>query len=829
MGQVSTAAASDLTQSPPVQLDKRAQRHPDPPPVGFVVHPHEQHFEEYTVGGAKTMISNVFAWRLRDIDRRLLDFSWPGRNLRYCYEHDLTMAPIIDNSLQWIGDTVVGKRAQEAGQTIVSNDGKVWTWPSPYSPIYREETARYARQVTQWVMKNDPDRRVIAYLNGAEWYWHGGFDYSEPTLKEFRKWLALRYGEIGRLNETWGTQYARFEDVQAPRLFRSGNRTSQLVTFQVGECWDDASWSRKREHDISCQQGDEFEGRVTCRLQGVPESQVDLQGVWVDDKGNNLGWEWSEIVPIGNDGRYEIRWHDIAPQKAVKLWLHLKAYGTGTVTFDHWQIRRLQPDPKSLIDEDLAQTDTSNWQFVCWTGKADGKVVNDGSSAGGLQITVYPREQPYKRVTAAVTDYVEFTWEALADAIDAQAVVIKQLDPTRPVASYLGFAWALPMNWDDAMTNHSVDVTISRARSLDIIGMQLCSAKGDFHYATATIDVARKADKPIWATDLIDFTHGTHVGFAALDQLTQSCIQHGMDGVFWYCWYGTPDYNYYTGLKNEEVQALVRNAEDSINELTGRKLVTHVALVNAVVPYWLGDPGGVKNDPFDSYGWHKLLAEMQVTVDVWTPYELAHASPTALTRYSAVVLPDASFLPAKAVRLLHGFVEQGGYLITSGGTPRWDAHGVALESTLSDLPAKRVLQCEGKVGRDYLGRMKRFRVAGNTPPLFIEVEGRDQARSRGRQIQQQVREFLVSAGVQFSLDADEHRVEAALYAGEADTTLFLLRGESMPAPIAKLAVNISAQSLSVKADHGPWRSIQAANGQVVLPSFDNVCLLRWTH
>jgi hypothetical protein len=829
----------DLIRTPKADLPKRAPRKPDGPAVGFVVHPHEPHFEEYTLGGARTMLSNVVAWRMRDVDKRYVDFDWPAKNLRFCYENDLTVAPIIDNSLLWGGGSWVGRYANLKGEGIISNDGRHWTWPSPYSPIYRQETARYADEVIRWVKANDPDHRVIAYLNGAEWFWQGSFDYNPLMLDHFRESLAERYGDIAKLNEAWGTSYAGFDEAQAPRLFRAGNPTSDLVSFEVGNSWDDASWFRSRDRDIEVQPGEEFEAEALYQIKNAPANLVDIQGIWVDANGANLGWSWAEVLPDRDDGWHTLRWQDKAPPQARKLWIHLKVYGPGTVTFDHLVVRRLGPTPKVLLDDGFADAKKEGWQFASWMGKCDGRMLEEGhKDPGSLQIVIQPQEQKYGNTSAAVVDYVEFTWEALADAVEHQASVIKGLDPTRPVASYLGFAWAMPTNWDDVMCNAAIDVTCKRAKSLDIIGLQLCSAKGDFHYATATIDIARKYGKPIWATDLIDFTHGTYVGFETLDQLTQGCIQHGMDGVFWYCWYGTPDYNYYTGLKNEEIQALVHNAEDSIRELSGREIRPRVAMVNPVVPYWLGDPGGLKNDPFDSYGWYKLLSEMQLAVDVWTPYELAHAARGDLSRYRVIVLPDSQFLPMTAfMRLIQfAFAGSGGSLVVSGRPPALSPQPAESNGHLTILDMfdaggavskEQRLRFDTKAGRDYLGRMKRFRVAGNTPPLFIEVEGKEQARSQGHKTQQLLREFLRKAGVTLPLDENEHRVEAVTYEGPEDTTLFLLRGEGVQGPIVDLHVGVGSDKATVKADHGEWKPVTVKDGHVTLPGFRNVCLVRW--
>ncbi len=816
-----------IERTPSAVLETRRPRRDTPIPVGFVVHPHEPHFEDYAVGGAETMLSNVFCWRMRDIDKRMVDFAWPEKNLRYCYENDLFFAPIIDNSLLWGGSTWVGRYACRKGEGIVQANGTTMNWPSPWSPIYRRETAAYAREVTKWVKKNDPDRRAFAYLNGAEWFWPGTLDYNPLTLAEFRKSLSQCYGAIQELNKIWGTDYASFDDVEAPPLFRSGDGTSHLISFQVASSWDDAGWFLPRDQAFPCKPGEEYEADVLYKLEGMPLGQVMIQGLWLDANDQIISWCWCEDKGEVKDGWRQLYWKDKAPPNAVRLWPILKGFAPGTVTFDDFTLRRLSGSPEEIIKEYFTKASSKGWSHAVWSGKGQGRLSDKGiGGTPAVEISFETPPQKYGNTTAAVVDFVEFEWEALADAIEYQAKTIKQCDPKRPVASYLGFAWALPLNWDDAMMTSSIDVVLSRERSLDILGLQLCGAKGDFHYSTATIDVARKYEKPLWATDLIDFTHGTYVGFETLDQLTQASILHGLDGVYWYCWYGTPDYNYYTGLKDEEVRTLVANAKDTIAELSEREAVAEVALINPIVPYWLGDPDGHKNDAFDFYGLYKLLSETQVSVDVWTPYELAHAPTNALNRYRAIVLPDAPWLPDRAIQQINEYLEQNGRLILSGRHPEWDSHGAPLKEKILTNHPKSILKFDSPIGRNYLGRMKRFRVAGNTPPLFIEVEGVESARTASRPIQVQVREFLKQAGIVFPLTKIEPHLELTRYEGKKDTTLCLLRSEGIEGNIENVKVYTFVKQASLKIDHGPWIKVPVSEDHVTIPSFRNLCLVR---
>ena len=815
------------TSAPAIDLPQRMPRKADGPDVGFVVHPHEPHFADYTAGEARTMLSNAFCWRVLDVETGRFDDAFPTRNLQYCYEHDLTMAPIIDNSLMLGGSAWFGRYARMKGEGIISAEGRSWTWPSPYSPIYRRETQRYAEQVTRWVNANDPDRRVTAYVNGAEWFWQGSFDYSTPTIAAFRRRMQERYASIERLNASWGTSYASFEQADPPRLFVSGSTGSRPATFTVGPSWNDTSWALPMDQAIACEAGQTFAAELTFHVESMLPNHVDLEGVWLDAANKVIGWQPTEIQPTEVPGRYRVTWQDAAPAKARRLWPHLKTKGPGTVRFEHLSVRRTEPEAKLVLDDDFTRAADRGWQFTVWTGPGRGEVIPASSDrAAALQTSVPSAAPAYGNTTAAVVDYVEFTWEALADAINDQAAVIKRCDASRPVAGYLGFAWALPVVWDNAITNHAIDVTAVRAQALDIFGMQLCSARGDFHYATSTIDVARKYGKPMWATDLIDFTHGTYVGFETLDQLTQGCIQHGLDGVFWYCWFGTPDYNYYTGLPDEKVRELVHNAEDSIRELQGSAPVVRVALVNPIIPYWLGDPDGMKNDAFDAYGWQKLLGEMGLAVDLWTPYELEHASTDALAKYRAVVLPDAAFMPGAAIEKIRRFAADGGGLVCSGRMPIWDSHGSPLLDVLP-ADASGALRFDGAVGRAYLGTLKRFRVAGNTPPLFIEVDDRDKARANGRATQARVRAYFQSRGIPLVLGPEEHRVEVSVHEKAGETTLFLLRGETQPAPLTGVRVELAASRAEVKVDHGPWRPALIHDGYTTVPEFRNICLVRY--
>jgi hypothetical protein len=62
-----------------------------------------------------------------------------------------------------------------------------------------------ADQILCWSVRNEP-----AYLPG-------GPVRSPLMLEAMRKWLARKYGEIGRLNEVWQTSYTGFDQVPSPQ------------------------------------------------------------------------------------------------------------------------------------------------------------------------------------------------------------------------------------------------------------------------------------------------------------------------------------------------------------------------------------------------------------------------------------------------------------------------------------------------------------------------------------------------------------------------------------------------------------------------------------
>ena len=43
-------------------------------------------------------------------------------------------------------------------------------------------------------------------------------DYSEPSIREFRRWLKEKHRSLDRLNKTWGSKYKSWEEIEPPRF-----------------------------------------------------------------------------------------------------------------------------------------------------------------------------------------------------------------------------------------------------------------------------------------------------------------------------------------------------------------------------------------------------------------------------------------------------------------------------------------------------------------------------------------------------------------------------------------------------------------------------------
>jgi hypothetical protein len=367
---------------------------------------------------------------------------------------------------------------------------------------------------------------------------------------------------------------------------------------------------------------------------------------------------------------------------------------------------------------------------------------------GLIQVLYHGPQPAYTNTDTATSDWQRFWEETSAEAMDALATQIKRIDPSRPVTSYLTFAWGSVAEWDYRQwAAVGVDEVARRADALEVLAMQLPLSEGDPHRIEAGLDLARKAGKPMWILDLLDFAAGVHIGYLPMLRATHAAVQHGATGLQYCCWNGATDFNFYPDWPMGELGSMVDEGKRAIQLTEGLAPKPDGALVVPVLPASPKDAEGFKNDPASYLGWYKLLRSMQLGVDLVTLRDLEAG--LSLEDYPWVVVPDCAVLPKKALAELSDYSGQGGLLITSGRFAERDETGAALAT--KGLSRKALPD----LGAPYWGPLLRDGHAGDTPPQLLWQRTLAQTAPERLAAMRALREAGLAGSVTLSPDSPE--------------------------------------------------------------------------
>jgi hypothetical protein len=308
--------------------------------------------------------------------------------------------------------------------------------------------------------------------------------------------------------------------------------------------------------------------------------------------------------------------------------------------------------------------------------------------------------------------------------------------------------------------------------------MQLASGEGDYDSVTCAFDMLRRPGKPLWAIDLLDFTRGVALGREGLTRLSLSVLQHGGSGIQYYCWWGTPHYNY-PDIGLDELTRMLTETREQAARLGDATPVVQVALVMPRMPLYLPlDPP--PNDWADFMGWYKLLVRAGCCPDVYTLEDLAGAD---LSGYRAVVIPDCAYIPEEALKGL-----ARARLIASGRFAERDMTGRPIPPERRPRLAHAF---EKPVGAIVLGETYRQKTPTDTPPRLVCRPGSPHLQSP--EARQMVR-ALRRAGVPLLLEPGAAPLTAVPFVDGRDRHAFVLpdRDWSGTATVAGVERGISA-------------------------------------
>ena len=855
-----TAAASTLGGGPWDDLRCPALSAPLPrptplrgdAPLGFVLHWGQPGTSRYTASGASSMLTNLFFWQMRDRDSQLVDYSRAEEWLRYLYSNGLGAAVIVDSSIHHTSIPWRSACSREAGQNIVDADGRTTVYSSPLSATYRRMVDQYIVDLTGWVRRNDPERRVTTYVNGAEVFWPGVLDFGPSGAACFRRWLADRYGGIDDINQRLSAAFAAVSDVPVVPVWRIGSGKHgprQFVFRQPGN----GAWVTPVPDTAP---GAEYRISAEVLADADPTAEIDILIAWTAANHAPAHSETASADP-GTNGWRPLRTTVAAPDWAERGAMYLHFQGTGSVRWRRPDIRSMPDDRSVILNRELTVGDggpPGHWTQAVWNGDVDFTVVHSRTPPE-LRLASIPDSSAQTDAVCRPDvwwyDFHTCAMETYAQTMNRWARRIRECDPDRQVMHYLGFTLGTLGQWDDLMFTQRADIFLGNAPDVDVHGLQLCAGKGDFHYATVNLDLARKYEKPMVATDLQDFTHGVYVGFGAMNRTALACVAHGMDGAYFYCWHDhNIDYNWFGNWTMRDTRRLLSNVRECIGFLKGARAVVDVAFLHPLQPYSVRDSGGGKSDMLDSMGWYKAVCQAGLWVDVVTPYELADAPvPVDLSVYRLVIVPDCPVLPRAAATALAEFVRHGGALLGGGRPPTHDETGALLPDPVVSgvgagagpdgvrLDKGTVHWLSGVPGRQHLGPVERRRDAGNTPPLFLPARERPSTRLPGEGLPGTIRTVAAARRpIAIRIDPPDPSVELTVYRGEDGgwRVVMIHTGDGMhrggcltiPGRRDGASPGVWADFEERQIDVPGWDEA-AGSSSVQLPVFADCCMVRW--
>lgn len=851
------ASASEGQQVPRIEppLDPAPLR--SGPPVGFVTHPgliEDSRIDLLSEFPATAELSNVFRWKMKDgaepeaIDEIDVDFTDSTEWLREIYKSGRVALPILDTGILHSQEAWRAALTDAVGENLVGIDGETRGWSSFHSPVYRRSVFTYINQIIDWVKVNDPAHRIPAYINGAEWFWPWGtMDYSDLAMEAFHRWLETKYRSVDALNEAWGSEFADWHEADSVRAYPTGEWAIGTRTFTLGRPAL-YSWASPT---MEVTPGAVYEASVEVEVEDVPEGLVDMTFAWIDAEGEKIAPWFADAFTLDREhsegGTISAR--ATAPENAETLRLALKVWGKGRARFSDPEVRSFETG-EMLLPADAGPGDgPGEWTFE-EMGEANEHFKRDDGTIV-LTIEASAPELPYENSSVAHDDWIRFSFESMADWLNLCAQHIKERDPTRKVASYVGWIFGMHSMWDGVQEEQRLDISLANTPDLDINGFQLAIAGDDYTYATFSIDLARKYGKEMWGTDLVDFPYGLLSGFEPIYRASLACVQRGLGGFFYYNWHGPPDeYSYSEHMADTDIDRLVTSVKDGITALEGYELETDVAQLLPILAYSLDDEDGYKGDMLDGGGLYHLVLDMGLTPDIWTPYEIEKLGGDRLLDYRTLFISDCPVLPVEVNQALIDFVEGGGTIIGSGQWPSIDRKKNPLPQLLVDEQAAvdggeivsvalgegKVFWQRAKVGRDYWGKVRRIRIYGNTPSVTIEQPDSERTPEGRRKVRQQIERLLDESNSSrpIRVGLDHGTIHAATWRDDTNgfSKIFLVNrtGGRLYQPKLVLDPTLFHSGAEVWIDMERRRNVTAGpDGAVTLPSFAHSAIVTVKH
>ena len=667
-----------------------------PMPIGFVDHYPMVSFQEDQVAqtGATVMIVRA-PWPFIEPKEGQFDFTILDQQLKWADQQGLKLVYILEAGpthaagVGWLVD-----KLQHEGQTMGDATGKPVRDPSMFSPIYRHYLERYLHTVVGY-LAHHPLRHVIyGYNNGCEWWYPMSLAHAPIDIAAYRDRLRQRYIDLAGLNHAWGTSFARWDEVSTPRLEWVGSGLiPQSYMVSAGELSDTCYCTVEGSH-IPVKPGQTITLQADCIPSKPTVGGISAEIAWLDgEHPQPMKLDRAFEYPQAAGKPATVKVTAPAPPNARFAWLLAKSLGAGETHFT--RISCVDDAGHELAANPDLDPAKGAWHFISWSADSPDAVTHGWTAAHDAWISYDPpRGRGYS--LRQVYDWMDFRSSAVAEMLEWMAARLRETDPSRPVVTYLTFGFANPFEWDYAQQmGIALDVIARGTPSVQVLGMQIAASEGDYDSVTCAIDMVRKYGKPAWAVDLLDFTRGVALGRAGLTRISESVVQHGGQGIEYYCWHGTPIYNY-TDLGVPELRRMIEGTKRWAARTDGAAVVSDVALVMPRMPLLRNLPEPA-NDWADFMGWYKLLVRAGVCPDVYTLEELPSSQ---LSRYRAIVVPDCAYAPVDALKALAAARKAGVPLVTSGRFAHRDFSAQPLGETGLPTPSRVFID---PVGAQVLG------------------------------------------------------------------------------------------------------------------------------
>ena len=181
--------------------------------------------------GVTVATVGVFSWALLEPEDGRFELDWLGEVMDLLHEHGVAvdLATATASPPPWLTARYPEVLPRNVDGTVLSPGGRqAWCVSSP---VFRE---RALALVTTLAERFHDHPALALWHVSNELGGHNAHCYCDVSAAAFREWLQARYGDVGRLNEAWGTafwsqRYATFDEVLTPRTAPTfANPTQQL-------------------------------------------------------------------------------------------------------------------------------------------------------------------------------------------------------------------------------------------------------------------------------------------------------------------------------------------------------------------------------------------------------------------------------------------------------------------------------------------------------------------------------------------------------------------------------------------------------------------------